>query len=123
MRAADQPPAAPDPMNKTQATETNPDDARLSALLRESRAVPALPSRFQEGVWRRIERAEAQSSGDGNSWLDVLIQMVFRPGLAFAAVATLVLAGALLGVREGVNTARHDAQARYLATVAPNLLR
>ncbi|MBE0542875.1 MAG: hypothetical protein IH623_16110 [Verrucomicrobia bacterium] len=107
-------------MNKTQI---NPDDARLSALLHESRAAPALPPRFQEGVWRRIERAEAQSSANGNSWLDALIQMVFRPRLAFAAVAALVLAGALLGVREGVNTARHDAQARYLATVAPSLLR
>lgn len=104
-------------------TDLHPDDARLNALLRESRMAPALPPGFQEGVWRRIERAEAQSSANGNKWLDALIQMVFRPRLAFAAVSALVLAGALLGVREGVNTARHDAQARYLATVAPNLLR
>ncbi|MCW5551466.1 MAG: hypothetical protein KIS67_04790 [Verrucomicrobiae bacterium] len=107
-------------MNKT---DLHPEDARLNALLRESRLAPALPPRFQEGVWCRIERAEAQSSANGNSWLDALILKVFRPRLAFSAVAALVLAGAMLGVREGVNTARHDAQARYLATVAPSLLR
>jgi hypothetical protein len=34
-----------------------------------------------------------------------------------------MLAGVLLGSHDGVQTARHDAQARYLAAVAPNSLR
>jgi hypothetical protein len=34
-----------------------------------------------------------------------------------------VLAGGLLGVRDGVQHARQDAQAHYLAAVAPNSLR
>ena len=46
--------AAPNPMNKE---NSNPDDARLGALLRRSRPSPSLPPRFQESVWRRIEDA------------------------------------------------------------------
>jgi hypothetical protein len=38
-------------------------------------------------------------------------------------VAALVLAGVLLGTYYGTQVARQDAQARYLAAVAPNLLR
>jgi hypothetical protein len=46
-----------------------------------------------------------------------------RPRLALAAAAALMVAGALLGVREGSQLAKQDAQARYLAVVAPNSLR
>jgi hypothetical protein len=99
-------------------------DVKLGALLRESRLTPALPPRFQEGVWRRIEKATtpAQVTG-GISWLDTLAALVLRPRLALAAAAALMVAGALLGVREGSQLAKQDAQARYLAVVAPNSLR
>jgi hypothetical protein len=99
-------------------------DARLGALLRESRLSPALPPRFQEGVWRRIEKAATPAKAtDGISWLDALAALVLRPRLALAAAAALMVAGALLGVREGNQLAKQDAQARYLAVVAPNSLR
>ena len=101
----------------------NQDEARLRALLLESRSSPALPPRFQEGVWRRIEHAEAGRSDERQSWLDAFLNMVLRPRLAFAAVAVLVLAGTVLGVREGVQTARQEAQARYLTAVAPDVVR
>ncbi len=108
-------------MNKSNP-ETN--DAKLSVLLRESRVTPALPPHFQEGVWRRIEEGETATKPAGNiTWLDALAGWVLRPKLAFATAAALVLAGGLLGAREGVETARHDAQARYIASVAPNALR
>ena len=102
----------------------NPGDARLGSLLRASRPSPSLPPRFQEGVWRRIEEAEApvKSSG-GITWLDALAALVLRPRFAFATVAALVLAGVLLGGYDGAQVARQDAQARYLAAVAPNPLR
>ncbi len=101
----------------------NPDDARLGALLRASRATPALPPRFQEGVWRRIEEADAPVKSAGSfAWLDVLAALVLRPRLALATAAALMVAGALLGVRDGNQMARQDAQARYLAAVAPNSL-
>ena len=102
----------------------NPEDARLGALLRESRVAPALPPRFQEGVWRRIEEAEATvKSAGGFAWLDALAALVLRPRLALATAAVLMVAGVLLGVRDGGQMAHQDAQARYLAMVAPNSLR
>jgi hypothetical protein len=102
----------------------NTEDVKLGALLRESRIAPALPPRFQEGVWRRIEDAAAPSKSIGNiAWLDALAALMLRPRLAFATVATLMLAGVLLGTYQGTQVARQDAQARYLAVVAPNSLR
>jgi hypothetical protein len=102
----------------------NPNEARLGALLRESRVSPALPPRFQEGVWRRIEEAAAPVKAVGGiTWLDALAALVLRPRLALATAAVLIVAGALLGVRNGNQMAHQDAQARYLAVVAPNSLR
>jgi hypothetical protein len=121
-------PAALEPMNKE---NINPDpgfagasDARLGALLRESRVSPALPPRFQESVWRRIEEASAPAKVTGGiAWLDALAALVLRPRLAMATATVLIVAGALLGVRDGSQMAHQDAQARYLAVVAPNSLR
>ena len=96
------------------------DDPKLSALLRGNRPAPALPPRFQENVWRRIEGAEGSATSE--SWLSALASLVLRPKLAFAALAVLVLAGVLLGAREGVQTAKDEAQTRYLASVVPDTL-
>jgi hypothetical protein len=104
----------------------NPDDAKLSALLREASrlAGPALPPRFQENVWRRIEDAEAPVPFTSRlSWLDALAALVLRPRWALATAAVLVVAGALLGVREGNLAANQAAQTQYLAAVAPAALR
>ena len=121
-------PAALEPMNKE---NINPDpgfaeasDAKLGALLRASRVSPALPPRFHEGVWRRIEKAAAPAKSNGGiAWLDALAALVLRPRLALATAAVLMVAGALLGVRDGNQMAHQDAQARYLAAVAPQSLR
>ncbi len=102
----------------------NPADEKLGALLRGSRAFPALPPRFQENVWRRIEDAEAPvKSGESTTWLEALVALMLRPRFAYATVATLMLAGILLGAYNGAQTARLDAEARYVASVAPNPLR
>ena len=101
----------------------NPEDVKLNALLQTSRTAPALPPRFQEGVWRRIEEADAPVKTTGGiAWLDALAALVLRPRLALATAAVLMVAGALLGVRDGSQSARQDAQARYLAAVAPDSL-
>jgi len=99
----------------------NNDDAKLSALLRESRVSPALPPRFQQNVWRRLEPAAAPVNSE--SWLDALAALILRPKFAFAMVAVLLVAGTLFGTLEGSQTARHDAQMRYLASVAPESAR
>jgi hypothetical protein len=100
------------------------EEDKLGVLLRESRATPSLPPRFQENVWRRIETADAASVpvGKGN-WLDAITVWIFRPRLAVAVAAALVLAGIGLGWNSGEQLARQDARARYVAAVAPNSLR
>jgi hypothetical protein len=101
----------------------DPEDARLGALLCESRISPALPPRFQEGVWRRIEEAAvpAKSTG-GITWLDALAALVLRPRFALVTAVVLIVTGTTLGVHAGGQMAHQDAQARYLAVVAPNPL-
>lgn len=104
------------------SNNSEPDDARLGALLREARNEPALPPRFQENVWRRIEKADAPGAVKSATWLDALAGWLLRPRLAVAVAAMLVLVGVGLGLNHGVQQARSDAQARYLAAVAPNIL-
>ena len=95
----------------------NPDDTKLSSLLRRSRVSPSLPPRFQENVWRRIEDTGAPEKPA--TWLDALAALLLRPKFALVAATVLVMAGALFGVREGSLLARQDAQAQYMTAVAP----
>jgi hypothetical protein len=103
--------------------EEKPEDANLSALLRESRAKPSLPPGFQESVWRRIEETEAPMESRSGSWLEAIVAWALRPRFAVAMAVVLILAGSLVGVQRGHQTARQEAQARYLAVEAPNSLR
>jgi hypothetical protein len=96
-------------------------DTKLREVLRAARPSPSLPPHFQENVWRRIEEAEAPPKS--GSWLDAFAALVLRPRFAYATVATLVLAGVLLGTYQGAQTVKQTEQARYLAAVAPNSLR
>jgi hypothetical protein len=102
----------------------DPGEATLSALLRESRVAPSLPPRFQENVWKRIGRSEAPAVPKGASnWLEALAGCLLRPRFALAAAIVMIAAGSAFGVRDGNSLAQHQAQARYLAAVAPNSLR
>lgn len=98
----------------------NPEE-KFKSLMREGRPAPALPPRFQENVWRRIESATA--SDPSASWLAALATLFLRPRFACAAAAALLLAGVLAGAIQGRQAARHDAQRNYLAAVAPQSLR
>lgn len=111
--------AANDQMNKD---NLNSEDAKLHALLRESRRSPSLPPRFQETVWRRIELADASKAPNELKRLEVLVNSLLRPKFAMATVATLVLLGTLLGVRAGTQAARNEAEARYMTKVARGVL-
>jgi phage-related minor tail protein len=81
-----------------------------------------LPPRFQEAVWRRIEHGDANKTSTGLNWLEALVNSLLHPKFALATVAALVLLGTMLGVREGAQTAHQQAEARYLAAVAPRPL-
>ncbi|HEX5222940.1 MAG TPA: hypothetical protein VFZ59_25510 [Verrucomicrobiae bacterium] len=99
-------------------------DEKLNGLLREARPAPSLPPRFQENVWRRIESADQRNASTTNvAWLDLVTGWMFRPKLALVTAAVLVLAGIGFGWNSGEQIARQDAQARYVAAVAPNPLR
>ena len=109
----------PDPGSTRGSAEAS--DTKLHEVLRAARPSPSLPPRFQENVWRRIEDANAPVKS--GSWLDALAALVLRSRFAYATVATLVLAGVLLGTYQGAQTAKQNEQARYVAQVAPNPLR
>ena len=103
--------------------DLNLDEAKLSKSLREARPNPALPPRFHENVWRRIESAEESVAATSAApWLDWLARWLVRPRLAFTVAALLVLMGVGLGWNNGERLAQTEAQARYLAAVAPNAL-
>jgi hypothetical protein len=96
-----------------------PDDAKLRALLRESRFAPDLPPAFQDAVWRRIERADTP----GTDWLDALAAWFLRPRRAFATAAAMLLLGLSLGIAQGAARANDLAKARYLDSISPPSLR
>ena len=101
-------------------TLSQPDDAKLSQLLREARPAPPLPPGFQNAVWRRLEKAEPpQEPFSLAGWLDRCAAWLLRPRLAAAGLAVLLLVGALVGVMDGVSLSKQAAQQRYLASVSP----
>ena len=101
-----------------------PNEARLRDLLRGARPAPPLPPRFQEAVWRRIEKAEAPSEATSPvAWLDRLVERLLRPRFALAGITALLLVSGVAGVLSGTETAKQTAQARYLSAVAPNTVR
>lgn len=95
---------------------TDPEDAKLRALLHESRENPGLPPGFQQSVWRRIERAEARPAPH---WLETFTAWLLRPRLALAGFAAVMLLGAVLGANAGGERAVRTAQARYVTAVDP----
>lgn len=107
---------------KTEPSEA--EEPRLGLLLRQGRPEPPLPLGFEQSVWRRIQRAEAQGGlGGVIVWLDAFVERLLSPRLAVAGITALVVIGTVAGVISGLNSAKHIAQERYLAAVAPNPVR
>lgn len=97
-----------------------PGEARLRSLLREAHPAPPLPPRFQDAVWRRIERADAATNTTSlAAWLDQFAAWIVRPRWALAAVTAMLLVGATLGVLDGRSASKQVAQIRYLSAVSP----
>jgi len=96
---------------------------RLQTLLHEARPAPALPPRFHEQVWERIERAELPREAPGGFWLDALMRRLLRPQILVAGATALALVSGVAGALGGSLAAKEVAKARYIESVAPNTLR
>ncbi len=101
------------------------DDAPLDALLQEWKVKPSLPPRFNEQVWRRIERAEtapAPSVSLATVFANWIATMLPRPALATAYVTVLLAIGASVGwsqARQETARVSSDLSARYAQAVDP----
>jgi hypothetical protein len=98
-------------------------DEGLSQVLGQWKVDAQLPPRFQEQVWRRIERSEPQVQVP--AWV-LLWQRVTaalaRPSLAVSYVTLLLLAGLLAGYWQARITRAQTEEnmgARYVQLVAP----
>ena len=98
---------------------TPPDDPQLRGLIREWKPGTALPPRFQEAVWRRIERADTARVRSLSGWWERLAEQLLRPKWATAGLLAVVLLGGISGFTAGTDQARHEAQSRYVAAVDP----
>lgn len=103
--------------------EPDPRDDALRNLLKEWRTETALPPRFQENVWQRIERVQTQSTP--SLWVAVthwIGTMLPRPAMAAAYVAILLVVGATAGWTQAHHTnARVNGElgARYVQELDP----
>jgi len=101
------------------------DDAPLDALLQEWKPKPSLPPRFQEQVWRRIERAETAPVPTvtlAQLFAAWLANKLPRPALATAYVAVLLVIGASVGwsqARQETARVTIELGARYAQAVDP----
>jgi ABC-type dipeptide/oligopeptide/nickel transport system permease component len=103
--------------------QTSENDEPLRTILREWVVDAPLPARFQEQVWQRIERADAQPK---NALWPVLLRLADallpRPKLAFAYAAVLLAAGIAAGSWTAqIQSSRLDAAlgSRYILSVDP----
>ncbi len=103
--------------------QTPEDDEHLDRLLGQWTVDAGLPPRFQEQVWKRIERAEAQPAPTPwaplSRWLEGVLP---RPKFAFSYVAILVAVGVLAGsLAAQARTSRleSDLSLRYVRALDP----
>jgi len=100
-------------------------DEALRKVLKEWRTDASLPPRFQEGVWRRIEREQAPVAPSVWAviahWIGTVLP---RPALAATYLATLLAIGVTVGWAQGhQQTARvkDELSQRYVRVLDPYL--
>lgn len=106
-------------------TDPGNHDDDLRKLLKEWRTDTALPPRFQEGVWRRIE--QAQPSLSPSIWAVVthwIGAMLPRPALAASYMAVLLVVGVTAGwaqARQDTARVKDELGQRYVRVLDPYL--
>ena len=98
-------------------------DERLRAVLRSWVVDTALPPRFQEQVWRRIERADLQPASPFWAGFFRLVEVALpRPKVAFAYVSVLLTVGVTAGAWAAQVKTTHtqaDLGLRYVQSIDP----
>jgi hypothetical protein len=104
-------------------TDPGNHDEELSKLLKEWRSETSVPPRFQESVWRRIERAQAPTTHSAWAvvahWIGTVLP---RPALAASYFAILLTVGVTAGWAQArQETARVKGQLgeRYVQVLDP----
>jgi hypothetical protein len=98
-------------------------DEALRQVLHTWKVDASLPPRFQEQVWRRIQRSELQAPAP--TWMLLIRRFtaaLARPSLAVSYVTVLLLAGLLAGYWQVRVTRAHMDEtlgARYVQMVDP----
>ena len=101
----------------------NDPDRVLHQTLRDWKVDASLPPRFDEGVWKKIQRAE--SGVTVNLWAVLRVRLaeaLARPSLAVSYVVVLMLVGSAAGYWQGrLHSQRADERysAQYVADVDP----
>lgn len=96
--------------------------AELQRALQEWRVSTPLPPRFQEQVWKRIERAEAPGVSLAEALRAWMAAWFARPAIAVACATVVVAAGLALGFKQANDkAAKWDRQleTRYVQSVDP----
>jgi hypothetical protein len=96
--------------------------AELRRALQDWRVTTPVPSRFQEQVWNRIERAEVPGVSLAEALRTRLAAWFAQPALAIAYVTVLIAAGLALGFKQAQHrTAKWDRQleTRYVQSIDP----
>lgn len=105
------------------APNPSENDQQLSELLQEWKPKTSLPPRFQEHVWKQIDRAEVQRPQSSLAVLAHWIDNAFRrPALACVYVAVLLFVGLGTGYWQAQDkTARAELKMRalYVQSVDP----
>ena len=99
------------------------EDDDLVKLLRQWEIEAPLPRRFQERVWRRIEKADAGVQTMVRQWLQRLLEgIVPRQKFAWAYLSTLLVVGVAAGsVAAQIKTNRTGSalSMRYVQSIDP----
>ena len=75
------------------------DDRNLDHLLAQRRdaPLPEVPANFQQDVWREIRQRKAETGRHHAAWFGWLLEPLFRPAMAFSALALALVMGVGLG--------------------------
>jgi hypothetical protein len=108
------------------ANEPADHEEALRKVLKEWRTDGALPPRFQEGVWRRIEQVErAPAPVAPSAWAVIahwIGTMLPRPALAASYVAILLAIGATAGwaqAHQETRRVKNELGERYVRVLDP----